>query len=395
MKRNIAYLIGCLFAGVVLTGCNSEEIREYSDLMLDTDQLVIDLDQTTEGTIHITNGNGNYKLALSDNNVATVAIDDNTIRVTALNPGKAEITVTDWAKKSCKAELVVKRLEELILTTNSLSVYVGETGTTSVYTGNKGYTISSSDETVLKGTIDEDGNITIEAVDKGTATFTITDAKGKTAALTVTAKRELKISQTGNLVLLFIEEPFVFDILDGNPPYEVWNGGGGSSHISVSLEGTKVTITGKSKARKTTNTEVWIKDAEKNEKWFKVLFIDEAYLNESSVFRYYINEDAIVQSATYFGSVFYVPEFNSCQMYIKTSTSSYASGYGIRFTGNLSVGAKSNASWFKISSGKLDEATVTPASDLRIDKVSGEWYWISFQTAGKSTRSYLVLKNTL
>ncbi|MDR0743857.1 MAG: Ig-like domain-containing protein, partial [Tannerella sp.] len=167
MKRNIIYLIGYLLIGVMMTGCNHEDALQYSDLTIDKEYLMIDLDQAAEESIHIINGNGNYKLTLSNDKVATVAINNNTILVTGLEPGKTDIMVTDWAKKSSMVKVEVKRLEELILDRNGMSLFIGETGTTSVYSGNGDYSISSSDEAVARGTVDENGNIAVEALAKG------------------------------------------------------------------------------------------------------------------------------------------------------------------------------------------------------------------------------------
>jgi hypothetical protein len=388
MKKYIAYLMGCVFAVTIFVGCDNNDVSQYSDLMLDTEQLVIDLDKTTEGVIHITNGNGNYKLVVADKDVATATVDDNSILITALKSGKTEITITDWAKKSQTVDIVVKRLEDLILNQNNMSLLVGELGTTSVYSGNEDYTITSSDEAVAKGTIDEKGNIVIEAIGRGLATFTITDQKGKTVSLDVRVKRPILITQKGDVSLLIIGESLEVDILDGNGGYSISTSS--TSYLDVSLQDTKAIIKGK-RAGKSSAT-VTIKDQDDSSVAFKVLFVDDPYLADVQKLRYFVNEDGPFSSATAIGSIIQSPEFNLCQMYLKTSSSAVASGYGVRFTGDASVGAKSSASWFKIKSGKVDETSFQPATDLRVDKVEGGWYWISFLTAGKTTRSYIVTK---
>jgi hypothetical protein len=374
----------------MFVGCDNEDVPQYSDLMLDTEQLVIDLDQTTEGIIHITNGNGNYKLALSDNDVVAATVDGNTILVTGLKSGKTEMTITDWAKKSRKVEIAVKRQEDLILNQNSMSLLVGEMGTTSVYTGNEGYTIVSSDETVARGTIDEKGDIVIEAVAKGEATFTITDQKGKTTSLEVKVRRSMLLSHTGDVRLLIIGEPLEVDILDGNGGYSISTSS--TSYLDVSIQDTKAIIKGKRYGK--SSATVTIKDQENSSIAFKVLFIDDPYLADLQKLRYFVNEDGPFQSATAIGSVIQSPEFNLCQMYLKTSASSIASGYGVRFTGNSSVGTKSNASWFKIKNANIDETSLKPALDLRVDKAENGWYWVSFLVEGQSTRSYIVVKQS-
>ncbi|NDV67323.1 pilus assembly protein N-terminal domain-containing protein [Dysgonomonas sp. 25] len=392
MKRNIIYLIGFILIGTSFMSCDSDDDKKYSDLVLDTELLTIDLDNSTEGNIHIVQGNGNYKLTLSNDRVATVALDNsNTIRITGLESGKTELTITDWAKKTTQAQIVVKKLEELLLDKSEVRVVTGETASAGVYSGNGEYTITSSDESIAKATIDEDGNISIEGVARGTADIEVVDAKGKTATIEVKVRKPLVISQTEDVPFLVLGETLEVDILDGNGGYSI--SASSTYYLNVTLTGTKAFIRGNRYGK--SNATFTIKDAEDNSVSIRVMFIDDPYLNDLQKYRYFVDENTPTQTATGAGDIAHSPEFNLSQIYAKSSkTSSYASGFGVRFSGDLTVGSKDNAFWFRISSNRIDESSLKPVTDLRIDKVDNGWYWVSFMTEGKSLRSYIVTKKT-
>lgn len=390
MKRNIIYLIGLILVGTLFVGCDSDDDQKYSDLILDTELLTIDLDNSTEGNIRIMQGNGNYKLTLSNDKVVSVALDDdNTIRITGIEPGKAELIITDWAKKTSKVEIVVKRLEELLLDKGEVRLVAGESGSAGVYSGNGEYTISSSDETIAKGTIDEDGKILIQAIAKGTANLEVVDAKGKSATIEVKVRKPLVLSQTEDIPFMILGETLEVDILDGNGGYSISTSS--TYYLNVSLSGTKAVIKGNRYGK--SNATFTIKDEEDNSTSIRIMFIDDPYLNDLQKYRYFVDENTPTQTATGAGNIAYSSDFNLAQIYVKNSaTSSYASGFGVRFSGDLSVGTKSNGSWFKISSNKIDESSLKLVTDLRIDKIENGWYWVSFMTEGKSLRSYIVTK---
>lgn len=86
MKRNLLYLAGFLLAAAtVFSGCNDDD-PSYHDLVPNTQELIINLDETPEGIIQIVQGNGNYKITSSNEDVATAIAEGNKIKVTALRP---------------------------------------------------------------------------------------------------------------------------------------------------------------------------------------------------------------------------------------------------------------------------------------------------------------------
>ena len=73
-------------------------------------------------------------------------------------------------------------------------------------------------------------------------------------------------------------------------------------------------------------------------------------------------------------------------------TGTYASGFAIQFTGDLTVGDKNNAVLYKVTRNAIDKSVKYPAEDCRIDKVENDWYWVSFAEPNCTARSYFITK---
>ena len=122
MKRNLLYLAGLLIAAIgIFSGCD-EDTPSYSSLTTDTQELLINFDETAEGTFQMIQGNGNYKVTSSNEEVATAIVDGNIVKVTALKAGKTNLTITDWAKMSTNVQVIVDQMTDLVLTTGSTTM---------------------------------------------------------------------------------------------------------------------------------------------------------------------------------------------------------------------------------------------------------------------------------
>ena len=102
MKRNLLYLAGFLLAAAtVFSGCNDDD-PSYHDLVPNTQELIINLDETPEGIIQIVQGNGNYKITSSLSSFVMSIFPSFVIKSTSsiltpnlpgrYMPGSAEIT---------------------------------------------------------------------------------------------------------------------------------------------------------------------------------------------------------------------------------------------------------------------------------------------------------------
>ena len=76
-------------------------------------------------------------------------------------------------------------------------------------------------------------------------------------------------------------------------------------------------------------------------------------------------------------------------------TGTYASGFAIQFTGDLTVGDKSNAILYKVARNAIDMTVKYPVEECRIDKVEDGWYWVSFVEPSGVARSYMITKDNL
>ena len=185
MKRNLLYLAGFLLAAAtIFSGCNDDD-PSYHNLVPDTQELIINFDKTPQGTIQMLQGNGNYKIASSDEEVATAVAEGNMIKVTALKAGSTNLTITDWAQMSTSVKVIVDQLSELVLAVSSTKMYPGENKTINIHTGNRGYKVTVDKESIAKATVDEEGHIQVESLAPGIATVTVTDRLNKTAELSV------------------------------------------------------------------------------------------------------------------------------------------------------------------------------------------------------------------
>lgn len=388
--KNLFYIVSLLFVSFILSGCNEDE-PSYSELTTETQDLIVNMDQSTEAIVHITQGNGNYKLTNGDVNIAIAHIEGEAIYIKALQPGKTILNITDWAKKTATVNVTVKKMVDLVLNTPSMKIVVGNTASTTVYMGNGGYQVNVEDESIAEATITENGEITVMAKAPGETVVTVTDERNKTAALPVKVVKALVVDKMEPISVLYTNEPVEINILDGNGEYTLETSIS-SSYMDKKLEGNKVILTGK-KAYKANKT-VTIKDAEGQSVDITVMFIDEPYLERiPSVPTFFMNEAFASVYTIKNGNITYAVEFNLSQLTAQNAGGT--SGFAIRFKGDLNPGSKTDAQYFSMKKGAVDESTAVAVADCKIDKVENGWYWISFLESGKTERSYMITTDNL
>ncbi|WP_394901196.1 hypothetical protein [Bacteroides xylanisolvens] len=392
MKKNRLYIAGFLLAAVNLfSGC-SEDDPSYANLVADKQELTINLDEKAEGVIQIIQGNGNYKVTSSNEDVVTATIDNDQIQVTGLKAGDANVTITDWAKMSTNVKVIVDQLVDLVLKVSSTVMYPNEDKTIEVYTGNGGYSITVDNPSIAKATINDKGQIQIESLAPGTATFTVKDRRDKTTELIVKVKKRMVVDNSENIPYLVIGTPATIKILDGNGGYTC-TAGGSATYLkcSMSEDGTEVIIEGLKRYRYNNKVTIADQDGEKIE--VTITAIDDPYLENPS-YRYMLAGSYSYQSlsTSKAGEIMHSADFNLSQLLVKSSTTSSASGYAVQFTGDLGVGSKTNATLYKVTRNAVDKNVGYPIEDCRIDKVEDGWYWVSFLEPGYTVRSYFITK---
>ena len=346
MKKNRLYIAGFLLAAVNLfSGC-SEDDPSYANLVADKQELTINLDEKAEGVIQIIQGNGNYKVTSSNEDVVTATIDNDQIQVTGLKAGDANVTITDWARMSTNVKVIVDQLVDLVLKVSSTVMYPNEDKTIEVYTGNGGYSITVDNPSIAKAAINDKGQIQIESLAPGTATFTVKDRRDKTTELIVKVKKRMVVDNSENIPYLVIGTPATIKILDGNGGYTC-TAGGSATYLkcSMSEDGTEVIIEGLKRYRYNNKVTIADQDGEKIE--VTITAIDDPYLENPS-YRYMLAGSYSYQSlsTSKVGEIMHSADFNLSQLLVKSSTTSSASGYAVQFTGDLGVGSKTNATLY-------------------------------------------------
>lgn len=394
MKRNLLYLAGFLLAATtIFTGCSDDD-PSYHELVPNTQELIINFDETPEGTIQMLQGNGNYKIASSNEEVVTAVAEGNAIKVTALKAGSANLTITDWAKMSTSVKVIVDQLSELVLAVSSTKMYPNESKAIQIHTGNRGYKVTVDKESVAKATVNEEGHIQVESLSPGTATVTVTDRLNKSTELSVKVIKQLLIDNSEGIPYLAIGEPLTLKILDGNGGYACVNNGS-ATYLKCTMadNGTEVIVEGLRRYR--FNKTITISDQEGESISINVAYVDDPYLLNPS-YRHFIAGSAAYQSMSTaaVGSATHAKEFNMSELVIK-GTGTSASGYAIQFTGDLTVGDKTDAILYKVTRNAIDKSVKYPVKECRIDKVEDDWYWVSFVEPSGVARSYMITKASL
>ena len=117
MKRNIIYMVGALLSSAILTfSCSDDDAPTYSEMAVDKTDIFIQADgKPPTAEVNITNGNGNYKITVADENIATATLDGTRVIINGLKNGTTTATVMDWTKHSAVINIKVKEDFELKL----------------------------------------------------------------------------------------------------------------------------------------------------------------------------------------------------------------------------------------------------------------------------------------
>lgn len=189
MKRNIIYLVGALLSSAILTfSCADDDVPSYSDLSVDKNDLFIKIENPT-AEVNITNGNGNYKVTVADDNIASAQIDGNKIIVTGLKNGTTTATVMDWTKHSSVINIKVKEDFELKTDKEEITLFLDDeklsTTLVNIVSGNGDYKVETSNEEVATAEMNDKGQILITAVSSDFCDVILTDADGNKATVKV------------------------------------------------------------------------------------------------------------------------------------------------------------------------------------------------------------------
>ena len=106
--KNLRFLtLGLTLIALLFTACKKDDNNggEQAPQRLTLEKSAVTVKLTESAIVHITAGNGGYKVESADKNIATAAIEQNNVKITAIAEGQTTLTVSD--AKGQKAAIAV------------------------------------------------------------------------------------------------------------------------------------------------------------------------------------------------------------------------------------------------------------------------------------------------
>lgn len=191
MKRNIIYMVGTLLSSVILAlGCSNDDVPTYSEMAVDRTDVFIQADgEHPVAEVNITNGNGNYKVTVADENIATATLDGTRVIINGVKNGETTATIMDWTKHSTVINIKVKEDFELKVSQQEVTLFLDEEDMTTtlvnIVSGNGDYQVESSNSEVATAELTKDGKILITALSSDFCDVIVTDADGNKTTIKV------------------------------------------------------------------------------------------------------------------------------------------------------------------------------------------------------------------
>ncbi|WP_333697240.1 hypothetical protein [Bacteroides congonensis] len=226
MKRNILYLAGALISSAILMLSCSEDIPTYSELTVNKTDVFIQADgQNPNETVNITSGNGNYKLDIADDNIATAIIEGNSVIINGLHNGATTITITDWTKHSAVINVKVKEDFELKTDKEEITLFLNDeeknTALINIASGNGGYKVESSNEQVAIAELNDNNQILITALSSDFCDVILTDADGNKVTIKVAVCKDYLVLEDMEGKACVVNKTLDINIISGNDEYSV------------------------------------------------------------------------------------------------------------------------------------------------------------------------------
>lgn len=227
MKRNIIYMVGTLLSSAILTfSCSENDVPTYCEMAVDKTDIFIQADgEHPTAEVNITNGNGNYKITVADENIATATLDGTRVIINGLKNGTTTATVMDWTKHSAVINIKVKEDFELKLSQEEVTLFLNEekknTALVNIVSGNGDYQVESGNSEVATAELTTEGKILITALSSDFCDVTVTDADGKKATVKVGVCDEHLTLEDITGKVCVVGHPLDIAVTSGNGEYSV------------------------------------------------------------------------------------------------------------------------------------------------------------------------------
>ncbi len=256
MRNKIIYMVGALLSSTILiSGCSNDDIPSYSELTIDKNEVFIKVDSDTPtAEVNITEGNGNYKVTVDNENIAVATLEGTQIIIKGLKNGTTTATVMDWAKHSAIITIKVKEDFDLKLDNEKLVMLksvdlIPTTELVSILSGNGGYKVKSNDENIATAELTQEGKVLVTAIETGITNVIVTDADGKEAKVEVTVCNGLLELEDMTGKFWRIDETSNIEIVSGNGGYAVVSDN--ETVATAVIEGNSIKVTGHGKGEAT------------------------------------------------------------------------------------------------------------------------------------------------
>ncbi|MEJ2882184.1 LamG-like jellyroll fold domain-containing protein [Pedobacter sp. GR22-6] len=260
-KNHFLLLYFAIGLSIAMVSCAKKDTT-FNAVELQVEQSKIALLPAKSINVKIENGNGEYRVSTSNENVARASVAGDVVTITATSlqdRSHAVIIVTDKAFKRTSIDVEVAKVFNLTLDQTQAALEVDVPGKSevviSISTGNFGYKTELMENSAQFVSLDPAklesyGQLGIKARAAGIAKVKLTDAQGKEALITVnvSAPTALTLSKT-NIALDAIQASEEISISSGNGGYKATIA---NKYIAkASISGNTITITGKTKGNTT------------------------------------------------------------------------------------------------------------------------------------------------
>ncbi|NMA75452.1 MAG: hypothetical protein GX963_15175 [Bacteroidales bacterium] len=141
--KDYIYILSFIFLFVAVASCSDDDETVPFNRNVIVDVNDIELDPGAETTITITDGNGNYQVKSTNDEIATASVtSDKTVIIQAHTSGKASIIITD--DKGVNAVVAILVYSELKLETDKMDIAVNSSVKVKIIEGNGDYRVTSS-----------------------------------------------------------------------------------------------------------------------------------------------------------------------------------------------------------------------------------------------------------
>lgn len=232
-KNQTLFLTVIMGFQLMMYGCTKKETVYPNVVEMTLEKSTVSLLPNGSLNVNVTNGNGDYKVTSSNDDVAKAIVAGNIITITATattDKANAVIVVTDKMFKRQSIDVVVAKLFDLTLSKADGALEVGVAGknelVVNINTGNAGYQVEAIENSaalveINKTKLESHAKFTVKALAAGTAKLKVTDAKGKEAivTLTITAPITLVLNKA-DITIAAVQGSIDITVTAGNGDYK-------------------------------------------------------------------------------------------------------------------------------------------------------------------------------